>query len=97
MIGEVLGCVDLATGPDPEAPSKSIAIRDRGPWAIAGPSLGANLIDHYHNGSLYDFQGSLEDRLSCCQILRRSASVRVSAPCVNSCFPCVQAQPWPCS
>jgi hypothetical protein len=68
VIGEVFGRVDLATGSDPESPSKSIAIRDGGPWAITDPSLVANLIDHYHNGSLYDFQGLLEARLSCCQI-----------------------------
>jgi hypothetical protein len=55
MVREVFGRVDLATGSGPESFSKAIAIRDERPWAIAGPSRSANLIDRYHNRSLYDF------------------------------------------
>jgi hypothetical protein len=55
MIGDVFGGIDLSTRSRPESSSKAIAIRDERPWAIAGPSRNANLIDRYHNRSLYDF------------------------------------------
>ena len=55
MVGDVFGGIDVSTRSRPESSSKAIAIRDERPWAIAGLSRSANLIDRYHNRSLYDF------------------------------------------